>query len=132
MVSAPETKPTSVHDTPASARAARAAASPYSTKLRPHLPHGCMPTPSTATLRSSGTRAPRSGVHRAPLPHQVLVVVVLVEHVHDELDLGAYGQIVNGDLGHDLAHHHHLLLGELHRGDAEGNVGIGGDVRGRG
>ena len=26
-----------------------AAATPYSTKLRPHLPHGCMPTPSTAT-----------------------------------------------------------------------------------
>ena len=39
---------------PASARASRAAASPYSTKGRPHLPHSCMPAPSTATLLSSG------------------------------------------------------------------------------
>src|SRR6202051_1273667 len=111
MVSAPETNWTSGHDTRASRMASRAAASPYSTKLRPHLPQGCMPTPRTATLRSSGTRAPRSSRHRPPLPHQVFVVVVLVEHVHDQLDLGAHRQVVHCDLGHDLAHHHHLLVG---------------------
>src|SRR5271154_5080230 len=110
MVSAPETNWTSVQATPASARASRAAASPYSTKLRPHLPQGCMPTPSTATLRSSGTCAPRSGRHRPPFPHQVLVFVVLVQHAHHELALGADGEVVDGDLGHDLAHDDHLLL----------------------
>src|ERR1700692_2055033 len=132
MVSAPETNWTSVHDTRASRMASRAAASPYSTKLRPHLPQGCMPTPRTATLRSSGTRAPRSGRHGPPFPHQVLVVVILVEHVDDELDLGADGEVVHGDLGYDLAHHDHLLLGELDGGDAERHVGVGRDVgRGR-
>src|SRR5579863_9972011 len=122
MVSAPDTNWTSLHCTPASLSASRAAASPYSTKLRPHLPQGCMPTPRTATLRSSGTRAPRSGRHGPPFPHQVLVVVVLVEHVHHQLDLGAHRQVVHGDLGDDLAHDHHLLFGQLHRGDAEGHV----------
>src|SRR5580658_9211902 len=132
MVSAPDTNWTSAHDTPASASAPRAAANPYSTKLRPHFPQGCMPTPRTATLRSSGTRASRSGRHRPPFPHQVLVVVVLVEHVDDELDLGAHREVVHGDLGHDLTHHDHLLLGELHRRDAERYVGIGSDIRRRG
>ena len=36
-----------------------AAASPYSTKLRPHLPQGCMPAPRTATRLSSGIGASR-------------------------------------------------------------------------
>ncbi len=54
MVSAPEMNCMSRHPSPASARASRAAASPYSTKGRPHLPHSCMPAPSTATLLSSG------------------------------------------------------------------------------
>src|SRR5215216_5281274 len=49
MVSAPDTSWTSVHWRPASASAACAACTPYSTKLRPHLPQGCMPTPRTAT-----------------------------------------------------------------------------------
>src|SRR5882724_904327 len=52
MVSAPDTNWMSGQATPASASAARAATNPYSTKLRPHLPHGCMPAPSTATSRS--------------------------------------------------------------------------------
>src|SRR5271163_4566063 len=104
MVSAPETNWTSLHWRPASARASRAAASPYSTKLRPHLPQGCMPTPSTATLRSSGTCIPRSSRDRPPFPHQVLVVVVFVQHVHHQLDLGADLQVVDADPGHDLAH----------------------------
>src|ERR1019366_7629701 len=132
MVSAPDTNWTSVHDTPASSSAWRAGGSPYSTKLRPHLPQGCMPTPRTATLRSSGTRAPRSGRHRPPFPHQVLMVVILVEHVHDQLHLGAHGEVVHGDLGDDLAHHHHLLLGELHRRDAKGHIRVRSHVRRRG
>src|SRR5271154_6721200 len=101
MVSAPETNWTSVQATPASARASRAAASPYSTKLRPHLPQGCMPAPSTATLLSSGTGRPRSrptsttsttstgstgSTDRTPFPHHVLVVVVLIEGVEYQLD----------------------------------------------
>src|SRR5437016_12599131 len=112
MVSAPETNCTSVHARPASASASRAAATPYSTKLRPHLPHGCMPTPRTAmslsligspclvprpvhrsatlelrsSLRSaSGQRGARSC--RLPLPDEVRVVVVLVEGLEHELDL---------------------------------------------
>src|SRR3984957_11145991 len=124
MVSAPATYWMSVQATPASASASRAAASPYSTKLRPHLPQGCMPTPSTATLRSSGTRASRSSGHRPPFPHEVLVVLVFVEHVHHELDLVAHGQVIHRDLGRHLAHHDHLLVGQLHRRDAERHVGI--------
>ena len=50
MVSAPDTNWTSRPRRPRRRRARRrAAATPYSTKFRPHLPHGCMPTPSTAT-----------------------------------------------------------------------------------
>src|ERR1700692_3033116 len=124
MVSAPATYWMSVQATPASARASPAAASPYSTKLRPHLPQGCMPAPSTAMRLSSGTDPPAPGrrpgaVHRAPLPHQVLVLVVLVEGVEHQLDLGPHGQGVDVDPGHHLAHDHHLLGGQLDCGDGE-------------
>src|SRR5271167_1343302 len=110
MVSAPATYWTSVQATPASARASPAAANPYSTKFRPHLPQGCMPAPSTATRLSSGTGRPlpvrgwAGAVHRAPLPDHVLVLVVLVEGVEHELDLGAHGQVVDVDPGDHLAH----------------------------
>src|SRR5271169_2136629 len=102
MVSAPETNWTSRQARPASASAARAAVSPYSTKLRPHLPHGCMPTPRTATFLSSAMSVSRvvGGCQGAPFPDQILVVVVLVEDVGDELHLGADGQIVDTDSGH--------------------------------
>src|SRR5450631_1878087 len=127
MVSAPATYWTSVQGIPASARASPAAASPYSTKLRPHLPQGCMPAPSTAMRLSSGIDPPpsvrRSGaVHRTPLPHHVLVLVVLVEGVEHQLDLGPHGQGVDVDSGHHLAHDHHLLGGQLDGGDGEGDV----------
>src|SRR3954453_15618172 len=108
MVSAPDTKSTSVQAIPASRMASRAAATPYSTKLRPHLPHGCMETPSTAISRSlmlpllapaapgRGARvccsgyAPRDArsCDRPPLPHDVLVLVVLEERADLELDGG--------------------------------------------
>src|SRR5271166_6154078 len=98
MVSAPATYWMSVQGRSASRRASPAAASPYSTKLRPHFPHGCIPAPTTATRLSSGTglllsdrvgssvRGPTGPialglavlVPRPPLPHQVLVVIVLV------------------------------------------------------
>src|SRR5579872_297562 len=116
MVSAPDTNCTSRHSSPASASAPRAAAIPYSTKLRPHLPHGCMPTPSTATRPVSATPVtPRGRGNRAPLPHQVLVVVVLVQHVGDEVRLGAHREVLDTHARHDLAHHDHLLVGQLHR-----------------
>src|SRR5271166_6938417 len=113
MVSAPATYSMSVQARPDSVSASPAAASPYSTKLRPHFPQGCIPAPRTATRLSSGT----GRLLRSPLPHQVLVLVVLVEGVEDELDLGAHRQIGDTDSGDHLAHHHHLLGGELHRGD---------------
>src|SRR5688572_17699644 len=60
---------------PASARASRAASTPYSTKLRPHLPHGVMPTPATIASPIAG---------HLPLPHEL----VLEEGLDDELDGG--------------------------------------------
>src|ERR1700722_14116615 len=110
MVSAPDTKPTSRHSSPASARAALAAVRPYSTKLRPHLPQGCMPTPRTATFLSSAMCLSRlvAVSDGTPFPHQVLVVVILVEHIGHQFDRGADGQVVDADAGNDLAHDHHL------------------------
>src|SRR5579872_2904588 len=121
MVSAPDTNCTSCQARPASARAARAAVSPYSTKLRPHLPHGCMPTPRTATFLSSAMCISRSvaGGQGAPFPHQVLVVVIFVEDVGDQFDLGSDGQVVDTDAGDDLSHDHHLLGRQFHGGDTE-------------
>src|ERR1700694_4040895 len=98
MVSAPATYWMSGQGRSASARGAWAAASPYSTKLRPHLPQGCMPAPSTAMRLSSGigpplpVRWPRN-TDGAPLPHHVLVLVVLVEGVEHQLDLGPHTQV---------------------------------------
>src|SRR5580658_7777152 len=127
MVSAPETNPTSRHSSPASARAARAAVSPYSTKLRPHLPQGCMPTPRTATFLSSATGISRGVVerHRSPFPDEVLVIFVLVEDIGDEFDLGADGEVVDAHSGHHLTHDHHLLGRQFDGGDAEGLVRVG-------
>ncbi len=80
------------------------------------------PAPS---LRPSGTGAEPVG---PPLPHHVLVLVVLVEGVEDQLHLVAHVQVVDADAGHHLAHHHHLLGGQLDGGDGEGDVGVGGHV----
>src|SRR5665213_2677245 len=130
MVSAPETNPTSRHARPASARAARAAVNPYSTKLRPHFPQGCMPTPRTATFLSSAICFSRvfPGRDRAPFPDDVLVIVVLVEDVGDQFDLGADREFVDTHARDHLTHHHHLLGRQFDGGDAEGLVGIGGPV----
>src|ERR1700736_3691934 len=103
MVSAPDTNWMSRHSSPATCRAARAAATPYSTKLRPHFPHGCIPTPRTATRPDSGTGVtPVRRVDRLPLPHQVLVIFVLVQHVGDEVHLGAHRQVLHADPGDHL------------------------------
>src|SRR5207245_8663981 len=152
MVSAPDTNCTSVHASPASASASRAAATPYSTKLRPHLPHGCMPTPRTATscsligapskgwcdqsvhiderrssLRSaSGRRGARS--YRLPLPDDVRGLVVLVEGLEHELDLMSDPEVVDRRAARELAQHHHLLLGQLDRGDGVGLERVGRHV----
>src|SRR5680860_203091 len=107
MVSAPETKSTSIHSIPASASASRAAATPYSTKLRPHFPHGCMPTPSTTT---SLMVAP---VGWPPLPHDVLVVVILIQLAQLELDLVAQMERRGVDVVGELTEHNHLLLRQL-------------------
>src|ERR1700733_12258774 len=132
MVSAPATYWTSVHWRPASFRASPAAARPYSTKLRPHLPQGCMPAPRTAIRLSSGMCASlavdRLRVDGLPLPDHVLVLVVLVQRVEHDLDLSANGEVVDGHAGDHLAHDHHLLVGQLHGGDGEGHVGGGGHV----
>src|ERR1039458_8795102 len=113
MVSAPATNWMSVHCRPASSRASPAAARPYSTKFRPHLPHGCMPAPRTAIRLSSGMCAlldvDRLSVDRLPLPDHVLVLVVLVQRVEHDLDLGPDREVVDGDARDDLAHDHHLL-----------------------
>src|SRR5664280_1994838 len=131
IVSAPDTYWISVHATPASFRASPAAASPYSTKLRPHLPHGCMPAPRTATRLSSGIGgllAAGSSANGLPLPYQVLVLVILVEGVEHQGHVGADLEVVDGHPGNDLAHHHHLLRTELDRRDAERHVGVGGHI----
>src|SRR5205809_7808271 len=74
---------TSRHSTPASCSASRAATNPYSTKFRPHFPHGCMPTPRTAT--SCSPIGPRS-LDRLPLPDDVLRVVVLEQRAQPPPD----------------------------------------------
>src|SRR3954453_20259002 len=96
------------HSTPASDSADCAAATPYSTKFSPHLPHGCMPTPRIAMslsllmISALGRWPGRSGparcsagspppdAHsslrrlRGPLPHDVLVLIVFVERTEHE------------------------------------------------
>src|SRR5690606_23632345 len=73
IVSAPATYCTSDHASPASASAALAAANPYSTKFRPHLPHGCIPAPSTATsLSNCSLRSLRAAASCALYPRLVL------------------------------------------------------------
>jgi hypothetical protein len=129
MVSAPETNWMSRQVNPASARASRAAARPYSTNGRPHLPHGCMPAPRTAIRLSSGiAQASDPAETGAPLPHQVVGVVLRVERVDDQLDLVADLEVVDRHAADDLSHDHQLLGRQLDRGQAEGHVGIGRHV----
>src|SRR4051812_43920163 len=116
MVSAPATYCTSAQSRPASASATRAACTPYSTKLRPHLPHGCMPAPSTATRLDIGL----------PLPHQIVPVVLGIQHVKHELDRHADMQLVDTNPVYDLAHHDEPLGLQLDSGDRERLVWIGG------
>src|SRR5688572_15645699 len=110
MVSPPATSCTSRHANPASASAVRAACKPYSTKLRPHLPHGCMPTPRTAT----GFMAVPSS-HRPPLPHDVLVVVVLEKSVDDQFHFRPHAQGLG--IASHLPEDNHLLVAQFDRGD---------------
>src|SRR5437588_1913860 len=94
---------TSCQSTPASASAARAAWTPYSTKLRPHLPHGCIPAPRTATSLLNGL----------PLPDQRLAVDVRLDRW---LDLITDLQRVERTRQH--AEDHHPFFGQLDRSDA--------------
>src|SRR3954466_10580011 len=132
MVSAPETNCTSRHATPASSRAARAATMPYSTKLRPHLPHGCMPTPATTTsalIRPPPRPPPNNGAgyrrrscggsDRAPLPDEVFAFGVPEQLLHHQLDLLSDLQVLDRVAVGDLAEDDHLLFGELDSGDGE-------------
>src|SRR5580658_937480 len=136
MVSAPETNCMSRQPNPASASASRAAARPYSTKGRPHLPHSCMPAPRTATFLFSLPDTVRStflvGAERAPLPDQVVGAVLRVERLDHQLDLVSHPQVVDGHAAHHLAHDDELLGRQFHRGQAEGHVGVGGHVGHRG
>src|SRR6267154_670842 len=102
MVSAPATYWMSGQVSPASASAARAAARPYSTKLRPHLPPGCDGFPRRSCLApQSSRRAAAHGSLPAPLavrdglpqPGDVFGLVVLVEGACGQLDLHADGQV---------------------------------------
>src|ERR1700722_11400562 len=96
MVSAPDTNWMSRHDRPASASASRAAARPYSTNCRPHLPHGCIPAPSRAILLSSGISSLPIVGERLPLPHEVVAVPFGVQRVHNQLDLVPHLEVVDG------------------------------------
>src|SRR5262245_60756459 len=120
MVSAPATNCTSVHARPASTSAAFIACTPYSTKLWPHLPQGCMPTPRTAM--SSLISSLRGG---RPAPHQILVVVVLVQRLDDEPHLHPDREPRGIDAIRQLAQDHHLLGRELHGANGVGNERIG-------
>src|SRR3954447_17584629 len=109
------------HCTPASASAARAATTPYSTKLRPHLPHGCMPTPATTTslICAPPARPSRCCSDRLPLPHDVVVLIVAEQVLDDELDLLPDLEVVDAVAVGDLAEDDHLLVGELDARDRE-------------
>src|SRR4051794_32238966 len=102
--------------TPESARAARAAARPYSTKLRPHLPQGCMPAPRTAMSLLT---------HRPPVPHEVVGLVVGVEDADDEFDLLTDTQVGQGPSGRDLAEDDELLGLQFDGGDHVGHERVG-------
>src|SRR5262245_49715840 len=134
MVSPPATYSTSVHAMPASFSASRAAFTPYSTKLRPHFPHGCMPTPRTATsrltigtsrsarrrcaasARTNRTCAPRS-LDRPPFPHDVSFVGVFEQRVEHKLHRHSCAQVLDVDAAGHLSENHHLFFGELDGGD---------------
>ena len=78
-----------------------AAATPYSTKLRPHLPHGCMPTPRRP--RRSGVAASRCG---RPLPDRCSSCSSSSKRVSTTSShLVADLQLVDADAGDDLAQH---------------------------
>src|SRR5205085_431919 len=115
IVSAPDTSWMSDQATPASSSASRAAASPYSTKLRPHFPHGCIPAPRTAM---------GSVIGGPPLPDEVLVVVVLEQRVDDELDVHPDRQLVDADVTDHLPHDDHLLRRQFHGRNCKRRVRI--------
>src|SRR5690606_34876885 len=92
MVSPPATKSTSFHVRPASLRASRAAFTPYSTKFRPHLPQGCIPTPRIATSFDIVISSARR-LRGAPLPDHHALFVGLEERVEHELHLLAHGEV---------------------------------------
>ena len=125
----PATKPTSVQATPASSSAARAAATPYSTKLRPHLPQGCMPTPSTATC-STAISSPPS----LPPAAHFHTITSVGSPVSSSASVNSVSTPAPSPCppcrsstvtpATHLAHDHQLLGRELDRGDAEGLVGI--------
>src|SRR3954464_2472440 len=117
----------SLHSTPASANAARAATTPYSTKFRPHLPHGCIPAPRITTSLAFGL----TSAHHLPLPHRVDGVVVLVERLDDELHRLPGAQRRDVGAARELPEHDHLLVGELHRRDAVRLERLAGRVRRR-
>src|SRR6478736_4283597 len=96
--------------TEASARAAWAATTPYSTKLRPHLPHGCMPAPRTAmscSLTVCSSTLCLSGLvpQGCPLPDHVLVLVVLVERPEHELHLHTDRELLRVGAGGEATEH---------------------------
>src|SRR4051812_34863923 len=137
----------SLHSTPASASAACAATTPYSTKLRPHLPHGCMPVPSTTISRSLFMRLRPPALERPcdyeswsgppdlrlargrPLPHDVLVLVVLVERAEHELHRHADFELLGVGAGRELPEYHHLLSLELDGAHRVGDERVGRHVR---
>src|SRR3974390_25336 len=105
MVSAPDTNCMSRQVRPASSSASRAAASPYSTKGRPHLPHSCIAPP-------------------LPLTDQVVPALLGVQSVDHQLDLVTHSQVVDRDPRDDLAHDDELLVGPLPGGQAQGHIGL--------
>src|SRR4051812_17770638 len=118
---------TSFQSTPASVNAARAAAMPYSTNGLPHLPHGCIPIPSTAT--SVAAMSVSSPGHGLPPPRQLRHAVDLVHGLDDQLHLRADVDIAYSEPVGDLAEHDELLLRQLGGHDGEGLVGVGdGDI----
>src|SRR5438477_13165980 len=92
-----------------------------------------MPTPSTTTWSSlMGRSAPPSrpsgqgcaalpvthASHRLPLPHGAHRVAVVIERLDDELHRPTDGERRDVGPARELAEHHHLLVGQLDRGDA--------------
>src|SRR4051812_41257159 len=103
---------------------------PYSVKSRPHLPHGCIPTPSTITSSRTLMLCPPAAAQRAgrppldkprscrlPRPHEPVALVVGVEDGEGYPHRLADRQVGGRDAADDLAEHDDPFACQFDGGD---------------